>query len=541
MDLFENSAEQDSVATKDDTARTFGDIHLSSEKMRHQMIEISQYGSRRTAARQWMDNMRFIVIDSRWSEGGKNREEQLSNNSQADEFASPKPFNASAGSKPTRPASLAMKNRKSLADSSSYVAVSYCWNREYVDWFPDQDSPLIIGEDRKLRRSTSPTDVLIRAIAYAAHENVGSIWIDQECINQDNPFDKEYGIQAMDIVYQEASHPIAVLETYFDTQAEVDTFASLGDDKAFPFQPCQIEVLNDILDSLAGDSWFTRAWTLQESTSAGVSMVLLIGCGAHLSKPDFFGPTPGEIEINIWDFQNAMLYAREMIEEHLAAKSWPNEQTAIQASNSADELWNLFPSIYPDSRPRDFSHRQSCNAAQAFRFLDYRSNSFFLDRVSILANLCNYEYRIDSRVLELPEYAFTTCAMTLAILNGDMSLFGGHEGEDIAVRGEIRVDARSLRKVFVNCDSDSPSNAFGFAWCPISTACLRDVKYLEESGDILRLIPSTLSKDGLRVSGMLWQTGHLVQVPKTPKKFFVQMATGTRSSKNYRHKYKSVY
>lgn len=279
-------------------------------------------------------------------------------------------------------------------------------------------------------------------------------------------------------------------------------------------------MLGEILDSLASDSWFTRAWTLQESISAGVTMMLLMGCGTHLSKPEFLGPTPGEIEISIWDFQNAMMHARLLIEEHLNAKTWPDETTAIQASNSADELWNLFPSIYPDSSStiRDSSHRQSCTAAEALRFLDYRDNSFFPDRLSILANLCNDEYRIDSEVLKTPLYGFTTCAMTLAILNGDMSLLGGHEGEDLAVRGEIRVNARSFRQVFVSYDANS-SVAFGFSWGPKSTGCLRNIKYMEERGDILRLKPSTLSMNGLQMSGIVWHIDHHITVPKTQKLF----------------------
>lgn len=361
-----------------------------------------------------------------------------------------------------------------------------------------------------MRRTESPNDVLKRAIAYAAHENVNSIWIDQECINQNDSSDKERGIQVMDIVYQEASHPIAILETYFDTQAEVDSFCSIVDEDLYPFQPSQIITLESILNSLAADSWFTRAWTLQESTSAGVSMVLLIGCNKNLNKPDLLGTTAGEIEISIGDFLNAMVNARLIIEEHLTAHTWPDDQNAVQASNSADELWHVFPSIYPDdpSRVQDsfHLHRMSCNAAQALRYLEDRSNSFFPDRLSILATLCQYEHRVESKVLELPQYSFTTCVMTLAILNGDMSLLGGYEGEDLAQAGEIRMDGRSFRNVFQNYgthyDIDSRFN-FGFSWGPIPTGCLKEIKYLEEFDYRLRLKPSVLSDDGLRVSGTL--------------------------------------
>lgn len=508
-----------SLAHKDDTARAFCDIHTTSEKMRRQMIEIASYCSPRITARQWIENMCFIVMD--WFEGSEGFKEQINDNPKADEHRSFKPVNAFMGSKFTQLPGLKIENRESLADPSSYVAVSYCWNREQVEWYPDQ-GPLVISERNSLRRTKTPNDVLKRAIAYAAHENVNSIWIDQECINQDDPVDKERGIQAMDIVYQEASHPIAILETYFDTQAEVDSFCSIVHDDAYPFHPSQLQALESILDSLAADSWFTRAWTLQESTSAGVSMVLLIGCNVDLNKPDFLGATPGEIEISIWDFQNAMVIARLIIEEHLAAQTWPDDRIAIQASNSADELWNVFPFICPDSRVRDLSHRQSCAAAQALRFLDDRSNSLFPDRLSILANLCQYEYRIESRVLTLPQYSFTTCVMTLAILNGDMSLLGGYEGEDIVQRGQSRIDARHSRNVFqshgTHHGTDSCLN-FGFSWGPIPTGCLEEIRYREEFGDILRLKSSTLSDDGLRVSGILWRVDHPIAVPRTQNLF----------------------
>lgn len=481
-------------ANKDDTAQPFNEIHSTSEKMRQQMIEISDYRTDRRAARLWVENMRFLVQDC--NEGDRDLQDCLHSITEV---------NSLPRTKLTRPPTLSVKTRKLLEKPSSYVALSYSWNREFVDWFPIQDSVVICDENLLRRESYSPSEVLFRALAYAAHKNVHAIWIDQDCINQKDPSDKEHGIQAMDIVYQEASHPIAVLETYLETQAEVDSLFSLLE--FTPFEPCQIGVLADVLGSLVTDSWFTRAWTLQESLSAGVTMVLLIGCGTQLNKPEFFGPTPGEIEISIWDFQMAMVYARLVIEEHLSAKTWPNDDEAIQASNFADELYNLFPSIYPSDRsgPRDSSHRQSCSAAEAIRYLADRSNSFFPDRLSILANLCNYECRISSKILEMPQYAFTTCAMTLAILNGDMSLLGGHQGEDLMVRGESHINARSFRNVFEENDTDSLSETFGFSWGPKPTGSLKNVRYRDEHGDMLRLTPSTISQDGLRVSGMLWQ------------------------------------
>lgn len=43
--------------------------------------------------------------------------------------------------------------------------------------------------------------------------------------------------------------------------------------------------------------------------------------------------------------------------------------------------------------------KRSCNAATALSFLRYRDNSVVSDRVSIFANLCDYDYRL--HVIEL--------------------------------------------------------------------------------------------------------------------------------------------
>lgn len=63
--------------------------------------------------------------------------------------------------------------------------------------------------------------------------------------------------------------------------------------------------------------------------------------------------------------------------------------------------------------------RRSCNAAVALSFLRTRQNTHVPDRLAILANLCNYEIRLDK------EKHFThlgVCVLALALLNGDFSI-----------------------------------------------------------------------------------------------------------------------
>ena len=422
--------------------------------------------------------------------------------------------------------------RSALSSPSAYVAVSYCWRRDNQwSWESPDEALEVLCEDQSRRRSATPVDVICRSIAFAIAHNVNAVWIDQECINQSDPIDKNTNIQEMDMVYQESDHAIAVLDFEFQSQAELDVFASICDEDFFTFDPKQIEELEQVLLCLCDDKWFERAWTLQESVSAGVGMILLLGCPG-LEKPACFGSTLREFEISIWDFQNAMVNVRNYVEEGLSAGVWLDDSSAIVVSNCADILWNYIPTIVPDWEPgglkKHSSHRQICNAAEALTFLDDRFNSVFSDRLAILANLCGYECRIATTVLEAPRSSFTVCALTLAILNGDMSLLGGYtdgkedstNGRDITMRIlDTANNARSFRSVYVNDDADNELNTFGFSWGPKPSAALNNISYLEEHGKRFRLKPATLSMQGLRVQGILWHVSCVIPVPNTKRLF----------------------
>ena len=414
---------------------------------------------------------------------------------------------------------FALRDGLMLSSTSAYVAVSYCWDRNVHEWYDaDSDLPILIKQrDGGTKRSGIPPDVLYRALCFAQSRDIGAIWIDQECINQDDPVDKEDAIQSMDMIYEESAHPIAILESWFDKQEQVDIFASIADPDLFEFDPTKIDALCDILEDFVLEKWFTRAWTLQESTSSGVRMVLLIGC-PDLEKPECFGPNPDEFEISVWDFQQAMVNARGLIERSLANSDWEDTTDAINASNFADILWNRLPTDTPAEHERMDDYRQRCSAAQAITFLAERHNSVFSDRLAILANLCNFEIRIESKVLDDPSASFSTCALTLAILNGDMSLLVGYADErkfDLAEHGIIAGDQRASRQVYGSDDRNSPHTGFGFTWGPKPTARLDRVSYIENDVAAFRLQPSTLSTHGLKVRGLLWHVDSKIDATDT--------------------------
>ena len=511
-----------------DVDRNLRDIQASPEHLREQMVGLSNNGYRRSRARGWITRMRFLILNQ--PSGG----ETTSPKSESDSLAVQPHISTFAPHLPDSSRNfLQLARRAALKDTSAYVAVSYCWNRERKNWSPsDSDKPLQVAcENLSTRPSNAPFDVLYRSMAYAKAKNVNAIWIDQECIDQNDSVEKGDAIQEMDLVYQESNHPIAVLEFCFQTQSELDVFASICDQVFYTFDPSQIEVLESVLGALTDDKWFERAWTLQESVSAGASMILLLGCPG-LQKSPHFGLTPGEFEISIFDFQQAMVNTRIFIEEGLAASIWSDSSNAINASNCADILWNYIPTTIPDfvrdTLKIDSSHRQGCNAAQALTFLDDRLNSFFPDRLAILANLCDYEYRLKPEVLELPNSSFSICAHTLAILNGDMSLLDGYRAEEEGLLHKDRKSTwsmtlaegrRSNGLIYQNDEYDLQSNNYGFSWGPKPSACLGNITYLEENAGTFRLKPATLSVHGLRVCGVLWGVNRTIRVPKTHRTF----------------------
>ena len=67
------------------------------------------------------------------------------------------------------------------------------------------------------RPNRAPPEILSRAIAFAVEFQATSLlWIDQECIDQDNRVEKELAIQSMDQVYHRAMVSLG-LQTYLST------------------------------------------------------------------------------------------------------------------------------------------------------------------------------------------------------------------------------------------------------------------------------------------------------------------------------------
>lgn len=83
----------------------------------------------------------------------------------------------------------------------------------------------------------------------------------------------------------------------------------------------------------------------------------------------------------------------------------------------------------------NFGPRKTCNAAVALYFLRTRLNHRPADRLAILANLCDYEIRLNTTEIENRFTSLSVCLATLALINGDLSLLVPEVYSNFRVKG----------------------------------------------------------------------------------------------------------
>ena len=175
-----------------------------------------------------------------------------------------------------------------------YIALSYVWNPA-VHEEPAKYSWLIQSESLVSRPSEVRDTVLDRVVQYMNHYKVKHLWVDRECIDQNDQEARQQAMQSMDIVYSISDHPLAVLSEPIRTEHELQALESLLDGKLVSETrkrkrndtTCDL-VLNqnrdehyiygvlDLLYRLTSNIWWTRAWCFQEEYLAGKTMELLI-------------------------------------------------------------------------------------------------------------------------------------------------------------------------------------------------------------------------------------------------------------------------
>jgi ankyrin repeat protein len=327
-----------------------------------------------------------------------------------------------------------------------YIAISYCWGKRTSK----EGTPLRIQVPSKdqcgakeIRNVRAPSNILRRSLAFAAAKGIKRIWIDQECIHQDDEEDRRVAIQCMHLVYRQAATTLIVLDDHVQT---------LEDVRAIPHIK-EHGVDQELRDRILGDRWFSRAWTTQEHVnSERERLTYLIGwkdgvdvsgdawqleaaaSNARQKPPQWDGsrawkPYPQQNVRRSW----------ELSEDNILAISFMNSRhgyvmeslvASLQFAGSAGKE-RVFRLLDPDIEAGEMQGVSGSPAAyQKLRmtmpeaYLALRRKNCLLnsDRLAILSNLAFFPYRIRTDQVVRERLSFTACVIAIALCNGDLSL-----------------------------------------------------------------------------------------------------------------------
>ncbi|ODH38721.1 hypothetical protein ACO22_02194 [Paracoccidioides brasiliensis] len=379
-----------------------------------------------------------------------------------------------------------------------YLAVSYCWSQRESfrstaksDFMSDlcRNMPVMIEQlDGTVRDSRAPCRILRRAIRHAQDNGLKYIWIDQECIEQHDPLEKAIAIEGMDRMYARAQTVLSLLDLRLpDEHAAVVMKALERPPRSIDFtngviqwvyRPNVEELINGadalfhILELVAEDRWFTRAWIRQErlcAESRSGSSELWTMCTPELSTR-----IPGEMCIDTDMFNMAMPVVLDALDSR--DKSLKTRlEAAYQRFRDAD--------AFPFDAVRTKGGK-SLNMMQGVSILENKGCLIASDKVALVGNCCGWSGRIHQELLRRPGLSYSACLWALAIMNGDASMFCQDP----------------------NCASAERSQRM--MWMPTKSTSLTQLVCPKATRDVNMKI----TKEGLETLGWVWKVGKFVDL-----------------------------
>jgi hypothetical protein len=357
---------------------------------------------------------------------------------------------------------------------SHYVAVSYCWpvpqQDEHGKSIMTPGSYQVRDLDGAVRSSRALDNILDRAVEFAVSCGIRMIWIDQECLPQpkeDSPQEhkdeQELGVQAMDVVYNRACLTAGLLSASITSQDQMDAVATL---RSFAVTdsgsgvtwdgvgeaPLVTDISHllyhalDFLEIVSADRWYTRAWVAQEALSAGEVLVLLLPLGAGISYecllelgepeelpliaelPPRDGSQPSTIGISMTGFQHLVRVAKclfytvyNRVGDAMHPRAWSIIEKAEELHPTAPQPKILSERMFIPGG-NNYRPRQTADAAGALTLLRTRGCRDVQDRIAIVANMCNFENRLNTNMLARHCKSLRLALVALTVLNGDYSL-----------------------------------------------------------------------------------------------------------------------
>jgi len=519
---------------KNDIYKTFGEIYGDNPaRLTHDIIEIAKQTVSQDSMQAWANNLRFLTAGPPSYSSNK-----LTGEASDDISCACEDWPAfEADHEYTR---LHITAHGRLKPCPHYVAVSYCWQHAN-DPSVVENEPYPISTPRGVRPGRAPRDVVKRAIKFAASRGVKFIWIDQECIEQDDREDKELGVQSMDLVYQRSYYPLGLLEVKIENQNLMDAMAQAvgrrnreGDQKGVgqrtdvffenqePVTEEELRSLTEVLELLATDRWLSRAWILQETVLSGHRMTFMIRSHSKVTIRSPINPSGiiGEICLSILDLKG--LDGVDLVYSGL-------EKTIFDKFKGSHTILSRLIRIAKVVTPRlvvgwrlwDASSHAN-NAIGATVLLETYVNSRIPDRLAIISNLCNYRKRLSTIALDERGFDFSVCLLTLALVNGDLSILRlwheiSHNLEFIAFKWKRQSEPPTLKLL----NSDQHWKAFSWAPSPTAHIAPPDVYLFKDEYDLrlrlfsdpaLRLSEAEIRTTGLQFMGWLWTIDKVIDL-----------------------------
>lgn len=454
-----------------DIDKKLGAVFASFDGFIEPILEIQENIVPRANFSHWADNLRFIEVP------------RIST-PELDDFFRTKLLN--------------LTDKGEFPGEKNYLAVSYCWDSFEVSDGTRACTPYRIRTDRGIRPSRAPSSVLERSVSYAITRGVPFVWIDQECIDQDDSNDLEQGIQCMDQVYRTATHSIGLLSTKLHAESTLRTFTRIlshirdksnrSDDSwqtswHDPVDPQSLSDVNHLLFQISSDRWFRRNWTYQEASCTQGQMQLLIpqAFGQQLSITDGI---LNQVSLRLSELYDVVSVIGATVDKFLPQTSSGAENIDMEAMSG------LYVQAWDQNKRR--TRPQSYEVASQ---MSYRDNSVVADRLGITANLCDYSKTIDPSSLRLKKYTYSICAFALALVNGA-----------IIPSGRSNIFASTGKPIYRWQDL----KIYDFIASPIYLSTMHAHPYRIEQ----RFANVKIRREGLETSGWLWMVDRRIELPK---------------------------
>jgi hypothetical protein len=298
---------------------------------------------------------------------------------------------------------LELTSAKEHTKGLVYTTVSYCWSHAQTESEEMQVPEYRIwdasGPCKAPRQIRCPKIVLHRALRFARGQGCQYLWIDQECIDQDDLADIERHLQIMHRIYRESRWTVVTLSRTITANdiwtAPVSWRETLIDRDSHTYNSAGEEFAQS-LDYISTDRWFTRTWTLQEKQCASI-LKFLIPIDTEVHKPEIVQPLVVGNDLC-------------MDAEHL---SWAAKVGKIDNFKRQLNLIDM-PGFKGSGQP---SSAELPSIGHFINAMNSCDNLVIADRISILANACNFRYRLLSNRLDRSDISYVMCLMVLILVN----------------------------------------------------------------------------------------------------------------------------